>query len=475
MARAMRTNNPSEWTALDGIYIDEINPPGKVTNLGSAVVALIGAFQMGPYDPTTIGSSKQLLSTFGSGNYDGFKCLNGKTFTNLVVTRVAGTSKKAAFGTLMDGASTPTASMVVTAKYEGSYGNVMTAKVLTATSAAADAVNILVSYGTTTELFENVTLAGLATAKVGDLATITKADGATAISVLNQVVTLAQGSDGTVATADYVTALEKLEGYDGVTIVIADNPTEDINLALIAHCNKMGDRVPVLALPKGTTKSAAITAIANLRSAGDRGILVWPWLYQYNMYTDKTELSNPSAWAAALICQIPEEWDPAIADGAKYITGVKGLEFPNLNRQDYIELKNAGIMAFEFDKDIGYKVKSGVTMSTNAALCMVFRRRMSDRITTEIGVALKPYQNKIMTDDTEADCLGAVTRYLQDYKDKKRIKAYKVDGESMNTDTSRANGEFHILILVQLFSSMRYIVLHAQIGETVLITEGGAE
>lgn len=473
MARAMRTNNPSEWTALDGIYIDEINPPGKVTNLGSAVVALVGAFQMGPYDPTTIGSSKQLLSTFGQGNYKGFKCLNGKTFTNLVVTRVAGTSKKAAFATLKDGGTTPADSVTVTAKYEGVYGNTMTAKCLTATSGTVGEFNILVTYGTTTELFENLTLAALPV--TGDLAVISLFTGATKTPAINQTVTLTQGSDGTVTTADYVTALEKLEGYDGITLVISDNPTEDINLALIAHCNKMGDRVPILALPQGTTKTAAIAAIANLRSAGDRGILVWPWLYQYNMYTNKTELSNPSAWAASLICQIPEEWDPAIADGAKYTTGIKGLEFQNLNRQDYIELKNAGIMAFEFDKDIGYKIKSGVTMSTNSALCMVFRRRMSDRITTEIGVALKPYQNKIMTEDNEADCLGAVTRYLQDYKDKKRIKAYKVDGESMNTDTSRANGEFHILIIVQLYASMRYIVLHAQIGETVLISEGGAE
>lgn len=471
MGKPMRTNNPSEWTALDGIYIDELRPPGKISNLGSAVVAIIGQFQMGPYDATTIGSSKQLTDLFGAGDYEGFKTLLGKTFSNLVVKRVKGTGKKAAFGTLMDGAGTPANSITVTAKYEGNYGNTITAKTLAATSLDVEQVNILVTYGSITELFENVSLAKLSTAIEGDLAILTKADGATLPPATAQTITLTQGSDGTVATADYTTALSDLEAYDGLTIMIADQGTQDINLALIAHCNKMGDRLPILHLPKGTTKSQAITAIAQLRSAADRGILAWPWVYQYNMYKDVTELSNPAAWAASLISQIPEEWDPAIADGAKYVTGIKGLEFTTLNRQDYIELKNAGIMAWEFDKDIGYKIKSGITMSTDPVLSMVFRRRMSDKLTSEVAAGLKPYQNKPNTEDNQADALGAVTRYLQDFKDKKRIKNFVVDGDSMNTSTTLANGEFHILMMVQLYSSMRYIVLHAQVGETVLIVQ----
>ena len=110
-------------------------------------------------------------------------------------------------------------------------------------------------------------------------------------------------------------------------------------------------------------------------------------------------------------------------------------------------------------------------MSTDPVLSMVFRRRMSDKLTSEVAAGLKPYQNKPNTEDNQADALGAVTRYLQDFKDKKRIKNFVVDGDSMNTSTSLANGEFHILMMVQLYSSMRYIVLHAQVGETVLIVQ----
>lgn len=472
MSKPMRTNNPSEWTALDGVYIDEIKPPGKITGSGSAVVAIIGQFQMGPYEATTIESSGYLISVFGQGDYGGYKALMSKSFSNLIVKRVkGGDTAKTAFATLNDAQTTPTPSVKCEALYDGLYGNQIKVKSLVATSGEATKFDVLVTYGSKTEMFLNLALTDLPV--TGTICKLSKADGATAIPAVNQEVTLTQGSDGTVTSADYITALSELEAYEGITLIFTDSPADDVNLGLVTHCNSMGDIVPIFHFPKGTTKAEAITKVTALRSALDRGIAAFPWLYQYNQLTDATELTNPAAWAASLISQIAEEWDPAVAEATKYLTGVKGLEF-DLNRTDYIQLKNAGIMAYEFDKDLGYKIKSGVTVSTDQTLSMIFRRRMADLITSDVGTGLKPYQNKIMTDDNKTDVLGAVTKYLQDKKDNNRIKAYTVDGVSMNTTTSEANGEYHILILVQLFASMRYIVLHAQIGETVTITEGSA-
>jgi hypothetical protein len=50
-------------------------------------------------------------------------------------------------------------------------------------------------------------------------------------------------------------------------------------------------------------------------------------------------------------------------------------------------------------------------------------------------------------------------------------KAKLVDTESFNTDASIAAGFFKILWRQRIFSSMRYIVLQAEIGESVVVTE----
>lgn len=469
LSNPLRTTNPSEWTALDGTYIDEMRPPGRITTRGSAVVAIVGQFQMGPNEPTTISGSGHLLSLFGSGSYTGFKALMNKRFSNLIVTRIKPAGSKAALGDLMD--SAPAASITCEAIYEGIYGNVMQAKAEPSVVGGATKFKLTAIWGDRTQVWDNLDLTSFPI--TGEFMKFKKATGATAIPDTDpiQTITLTQGSDGTVADADYTAALILLESVESVTVVFTDRPGSVPNLALISHCNKMGNRIPILHEATTTTKTAAITAVGGYRGAKDRGILAWPWLYQYNYETSTVELSNPAAWVASVISMIPEEWDPAVVDAAEYLNGVLGLEFTNLVRQDYIDLKNAGIMAFEKDDDYGYKIKSGITVSTDETLSMVFRRRMCDLLTTDIGRGLKPYQNKIMTEDNMADCIGAVTNYLEDKKTKKRILDYQVDGESMNTPASMANGEFHILAQVRIHPSMRHIVLHAEVGESVVINE----
>ena len=50
-------------------------------------------------------------------------------------------------------------------------------------------------------------------------------------------------------------------------------------------------------------------------------------------------------------------------------------------------------------------------------------------------------------------------------------KASIVDGKSLNTDDSIARGFWKLLYKRRIYSSMRYIVLQAEIGESVVVTE----
>jgi hypothetical protein len=50
-------------------------------------------------------------------------------------------------------------------------------------------------------------------------------------------------------------------------------------------------------------------------------------------------------------------------------------------------------------------------------------------------------------------------------------KATLIDTESANTDATVAAGFFKIIWKQRIYSSMRYIVLSAEIGESVVVTE----
>ena len=145
---------------------------------------------------------------------------------------------------------------------------------------------------------------------------------------------------------------------------------------------------------------------------------------------------------------------------------------------------NAGVSAFEFDPDIGFKIKSGVvTQIANSSKVMVFRRRMADFLTNSMGRFLKLYQNKENSKANRDAVNGAIRNFDRTYSEgPQKImpndaevntgKALLVDTESLNTDLSIGEGKFFIKYKRRIYSSMRFIVLIAEIGETVVVTEG---
>ena len=51
-------------------------------------------------------------------------------------------------------------------------------------------------------------------------------------------------------------------------------------------------------------------------------------------------------------------------------------------------------------------------------------------------------------------------------------RAVLIDTESLNTDLSEGQGKFFLRYKRRIYSSMRFIVLIAEIGETIVVTEG---
>jgi hypothetical protein len=106
---------------------------------------------------------------------------------------------------------------------------------------------------------------------------------------------------------------------------------------------------------------------------------------------------------------------------------------------------------------------------------------MADYLTNSIGFFLKNYQNAPNTAAKRRESKAAITAWddqlirdgiLPSDAEVQSGLARLIDVESLNTDLSVGQGFFKILYKRRIYSSMRFIVLQAEIGETVVVTEG---
>mgnify|MGYP001557843985 FL=1 len=111
---------------------------------------------------------------------------------------------------------------------------------------------------------------------------------------------------------------------------------------------------------------------------------------------------------------------------------------------------------------------------------MIYRRRMADYLTNSVGRFLKNYQNAVNSANNRALVKGAIMTFITSLENDGILPkdsevsggvAKLVDVESLNTPSSIAAGFFKIQWRQRIYSSMRYIVLNAEIGESVVVTE----
>jgi len=106
---------------------------------------------------------------------------------------------------------------------------------------------------------------------------------------------------------------------------------------------------------------------------------------------------------------------------------------------------------------------------------------MTDYLTNSAARFLKNYQNAVNSSENRLAVKAAIETFVQQNQQNRILptdsdlrsgRATLVDVESLNTDSTIAAGFFYILWKQRIYSSMRYIVLKAQIGTSVVVTEG---
>ena len=291
---------------------------------------------------------------------------------------------------------------------------------------------------------------------------------------------LATGSDGTVIDSDYQTAINTAAQQTAGNVLFLDVYNAARRLMLKVHAADTQDKMVVLAGDdENQTKAEYIADLALHRDADGRIIYIYP--YNKTSINSVEEDTSPASWFCSIISQTSPHIDPASVDNTQFLGGVSGLS-QELVRSDYIQFMAAGGAAFEFDSDVGFKVKSGVvTQIVNSSKLTILRRRMADFLTNSGGKFLKAFQNKNNSKDNRTAARAGIEGFVKTNSgpggilpsdaEVKTGRASIVDENVLNSDLSLGQGFFKIKWKQRIFSSMRFIVLQAEIGETVLVTE----
>jgi hypothetical protein len=480
-----RSTNPTDFASVDGIIINESAPPSQIAGVPTNVAILVGQFERGDVSLQSVGSIGELFEMYGKNDlFSGNLALKNKRFGSLKVVRVDATGAVKATKTFQSGGAVNI--IKFDALYKGAYGNGIKVTVAAGSTSGSKYTVQDTNAGAVLpdEIYDNVVITTVAANNPfanSKLVAVTVL-ASSAEPAAAAATALATGSDGAAVDTDYQAAIAKTEVEAAGNILFLDAYNTTRNGYLKTSMANTQDKMCVVCGADGDSKATALSDAALNRDADGRIIYAYPWVV--TNINGVNVHQNPAGFYASLLSQISPNIDPAYAANTQYLPGIVGL-VSQLTRADYIALMAGGISAFEIDSDIGPKVKSGVvTQIADTSKLMVFRRRMADYLTYSIAKFLKNYQNAPNSrgnrDAVKAAILAFIQRSEQDGvlpsdKDVKSGIAKLVDTESLNTDATIALGYFKILYKQRIFSSMRFIVLQAQIGESVVVTEADAK
>ncbi len=475
-----RTTDPTQFDDVDGIIVDESAPSPNIAGVAANIAILVAQCQRGLQALTEVGSIGEFHQLFGkSDSYGANIALKNKKFGRLKVIRVI--AADAALATKAFQSSTTDRITFSAKQGKGVYGNSIQVKIENGTTAGKkytirdnNAYAVLPD-----EVYDNIEIANITSSTFAESNLITAVVNSTAAEPSNAAFTaLASGSDGTVGDTDYESAIALAEVERAGNVIFLDAYNDTRNGYLELHVAETQDKMAILAGAEGDSVANAISDVADYRDVDGRLIYAYPWV-ETSINGVKT-MTSPASWLASIISQTAPNIDPAMAQNSQFLGGITALK-RSLSRADYISLKDAGIAAFEIDEDIGPKLKSGiVTQISNTSKLTIVRRRMADFLTDSAARFLKNYQNAPNSKENRTAVKGSIVAFVEKLQKEKVLPSAAdvtdglpslVDTESLNTNDTIAAGYFKILWKQRIYSSMRFIVLQAEIGESVVVTE----
>lgn len=516
MPEPLVTTNPAEYTQLEGVYISPKDPPPFVQEVGFANLGIFATALKGPTDKAVaIRSPRELKNIYGLDRHDAggtainselWKFLLNKKFGSLVIYRVAASDAVKGSYTPEDAAGgAGTAIVRIDASSVGLYGRDVYWKVEDATDANATHWNLRIKYKGEEFLYENLdstagndNLAakiGTGDARLIDLVKLAdgrpvnstaSTDGADADGYiyLGQVVAdyvSVPASDGTIAASDYTVAagpLSTLADYKGVGIVACGNEdgtiTAAVNAVMKTSAAASSDRLFLIHEGELTgspvTVANVITDVASFRDG--RVVYCHNSPYTIDTQTALEIITSPVSWMACILSQTDVDIHPGEEDTIPLLAGITRLDQPAISRGSYKALKAAGIASLERNEDGEHLFVSGVVTSLTPGTTEITYRRMRDFIQLSAAKFARPFVKKRGTEGNQDQFAGGIEAWLEGLKKRERVvKDYAVDIESVNDETTEAEGLEYIQLDVRLMNHWLHIVFLTDIGTGTVIEQ----
>jgi len=484
------------------VYAYERQQSAVVRASGTGIAALVGQFPWGPdASVQNPGSLRDLVNLFAPDGAprtgSGYLSLIRKAWPTLKVVRVVGTG--AAIAACPIPAVTP--KLTVNAAYKGVLGNSIVATVSDPTSGNVAKFKLTLTLtsatGTTSEIFDEIdattttippstagkTLAGVITA------------GAAGRPV-NGTYTFSGGSDGTVASSDYIgtagsgdKGIARLEGDKSIRHVFVDDCGSSlraaVNAGLLAHKTLTGDRVVYINGNSGLTKTATATDRANY--SNDGAVYCAPWAYITDDVDGTTRLVPPSSFFASVASQLVPStsiaWKSSVV--GDMLAGIVGLETdfgPGV-----ADLTDAGVACLINEVDStgqpnGRRIEAGVvtTAASDPTRKSLTRTRMGQYIANAFMASIRSSVDAPNVPVLQGDIVNALFAFMSDLKrnasnsdvvNLPHVLDFAILSLSAyNTQASLDAGNFVVPLDVKTSSAMERIFLGIRFGETVTIT-----
>jgi phage tail sheath protein FI len=397
-----------------GVYIEEVEAGSRpIEGVGTAVAAFVGLAARGPANaPTLVTNWSQFTQTFGEfieGSYLAHSVYGyflGGGGAAYIVRVGAGGAMPTAAAELPSGKDSSTASYRVTALEAGPAGNDLEIEVQPASDAGEGTFKLVVKQaGKVAETYDDVTVAKgksnvLTAVKSSKLIAIEEVGSASVAE--RQPATGSQALSGGAASVpsrvtpdEYVgdsadrTGFAGLEAIDEVTMLSVPDlmavyqqgsidleGVQAVQLAMIAHCELMGDRVAILDTPPGlNAQQVKEWRVDKTGYDSKYATLYWPWIKAFDPLSGQAMHVPPSGHIAGVWARSDDMRGVHKAPANEVIRGAISLEL-GITKGEHDQLNPAGINCIRAFPGRGIRVWGARTLSSDPAWRYLNVRRL---------------------------------------------------------------------------------------------------
>lgn len=402
-----------------GVYVEEVEAGSRpIEGVGTAVAAFVGLAARGPANtPTLVTNWNQFTATFGEfveGSYLAHAVygyfLNGGGAAYVVRVGADGVMPTAS-AELPSAADKGKPAFRVAALESGPSGNDLTVEVDASADAPEGTFKLVVKQGgKPIETYDNVS-----TGKgKQNVATVVKAQSKTI--TIEEVGAVGAPATGSVALAgggaamparvtpkDYVgnssdrTGFAGLEAVDEVTMLAVPDLAsvyeqglidleglQAVQLAMIAHCELMGDRVAILDAPPGlNAQQVKEWRVDKAGYDSKYATLYWPWIKVFDPLSGQARFVPPSGHVAGIWARNDDTRGVHKAPANEVVRGAISLAL-NLTKGEHDQLNPNGINCIRAFPGRGIRIWGARTISSDPSWRYLNVRRLFNYVEESI-------------------------------------------------------------------------------------------